>query len=323
MRVVVALGGNALLRRGQAMTAENQRQNVKVACREMAPLALDHELLIAHGNGPQVGLLALQGAAYKEVPTYPLDVLGAETQGMIGYLIEQELGNLLPFDMPLATMLTMIEVDPSDPAFEDHTKPIGPIYDKGSAESMARERGWTFKLDGDHYRRFVPSPKPQRIFELRQIRWLLEKGSVVICAGGGGIPVMYAEREGPAEGHGPDSRLVGVEAVIDKDFASGLLAAGIEADYFVMATDADAVYVDWGTPQQRAISSAHPDALQQLSEQFPAGSMRPKVVAACEFARATGNKAAIGGLADIRQMLAGRAGTIVSDAQEGIAYQPA
>ena len=151
MRVVVALGGNALLRRGQAMTAENQRANVKTACRELATVAREHELVIAHGNGPQVGLLALQGAAYKEVPTYPLDVLGAETQGMIGYLVEQELGNLVPFEMPLATMLTMIEVDPADPAFDDPTKPIGPIYDKESADAMAKEKGWTFKPDGDYY----------------------------------------------------------------------------------------------------------------------------------------------------------------------------
>jgi len=323
MRVVVALGGNALLRRGQAMTSENQRQNVKVACREMAPLALHHELVIAHGNGPQVGLLALQGAAYEEVPTYPLDVLGAETQGMIGYLVEQELGNLVPFDMPLATLLTMIEVDPDDAAFQNPSKPIGPIYGEESAAEMALEKGWVFKPDGDHHRRVVPSPKPKRIFELRQIRWLLENGSVVICAGGGGIPVMYAEHKGPTQGDEPDSRLVGIEAVIDKDFASGLLASGIEADYFVMATDADAVYEGWETPGQRAIARAHPDALQRLSQQFPAGSMRPKVLAACEFARSTGNRAAIGGLTDIEQMLAGEAGTIVTEDQEGIAYRSA
>ena len=320
MRVVVALGGNALLRRGQAMTAENQRQNVRTACLELAPLAIDHELVIAHGNGPQVGLLALQGAAYKEVPTYPLDVLGAETQGMIGYLVEQELGNLVPFDKPLATMLTMIEVDPADPAFQDPTKPIGPIYDKESADGMAKEKDWTFKPDGDYFRRVVPSPKPKRIFELRQIKWLLEKGAIVICAGGGGIPVMYTDRKAPTTS-GPDKELVGIEAVIDKDFASGLLASGIEADYFVMATDADAVYEDWGQPGQRAIARAHPDAILEMAGSFPAGSMRPKVVAACEFAKAGGN-AAIGGLEDISEMLAGTAGTIITTSQEGIAYRP-
>ena len=322
MRVVVALGGNALLRRGQAMTAENQRQNVKTACIALAPIALEHELVIAHGNGPQVGLLALQGAAYKDVPTYPLDVLGAETQGMIGYLVERELGNLVPFAKPLATTLTMIEVDPEDPAFQNPTKPIGPIYDQESAEKMAREKGWTFKPDGDYFRRVVPSPKPKRIFELRQIRWLLEKGAIVICAGGGGIPVMYRDHGGPTAS-GPDRELEGIEAVIDKDFASGLLASGIEADYFVMATDADAVYEDWGQPGQRAIARAHPDAMLEMSDQFPAGSMQPKVVAASEFAKATGGSAGIGGLEDISEMLAGRAGTIITTDQEGIAYRPA
>jgi carbamate kinase len=323
MRVVVALGGNALLRRGEAMTSENQRQNVRLACAELAPVAAAHELVIAHGNGPQVGLLALQSAAYTEVPPYPLDILGAETQGMIGYLVEQELGNLVPFEKPLATLLTMIEVDITDPAFEDPSKPIGPIYDKPTAEALAAERGWTIKPDGHHFRRVVPSPKPRRIFELRQIRWLLEKGAVVICAGGGGIPVMYAQHSGPAIDGGPDRQLVGVEAVIDKDHASGLLATGIEADYFVMATDADAAYVDWGKPTQRAIATAHPDALEGMAHEFAAGSMLPKVQAACEFARTSGHRAAIGGLTDIVEMLTGAAGTIVSTEHEGITYRSA
>ncbi len=322
MRVVVALGGNALLRRGQAMTAENQRTNVKTACVELAPVAAVHELVIAHGNGPQVGLLALQGAAYVDVPTYPLDVLGAETQGMIGYLVEQELGNLVPFEKPLATMLTMVEVDPADPAFGNPTKPIGPIYDQETAGDMGKEKGWAFKPDGDYFRRVVPSPRPKRIFELRQIKWLLEKGAIVICAGGGGIPVMYTDRTAPASS-GPDKELVGIEAVIDKDFASGLLASGIEADYFVMATDADAVYEGWGEPGQRAITRAHPDVMLEMSDRFPAGSMRPKVIAACEFAKATGGNAAIGGLNDISEMLAGTAGTIITTSQEGIVYRSA
>jgi carbamate kinase len=323
MRVVVALGGNALLRRGQAMTSENQRHNVRVACQELAPVAVQHELVIAHGNGPQVGLLALQSAAYTEVPPYPLDILGAETQGMIGYLVEQELGNLVPFDKPLATLLTMIEVDIHDVAFQSPSKPIGPIYDKATADALAAEKGWAIKPDGTHFRRVVASPKPTRIFELRQIRWLLEKGVVVICAGGGGIPVMYAEHEGPATDGGPDRELVGVEAVIDKDYASGLLAAGIEADYFVMATDADAAYVDWGKPAQRAIARAHPDALDEIASEFAAGSMLPKVQAACEFARNSGHRAAIGGLEDISDMLAGSAGTIVSTEEAGITYRSA
>jgi carbamate kinase len=311
MRVVVALGGNALLRRGEDTTSENQRENVRVACEALAPIAAEHELVISHGNGPQVGLLALQGAAYTRVPTYPLDVLDAETQGMIGYLVEQELGNRLPFDKPIATLLTMIEVDPDDPAFGAPSKPIGPIYDRDAADELARERGWTFKPDGDSFRRVVPSPAPKQIFELRQIRWLLEHGTVVICAGGGGIPTAYR----------PGRQLVGVEAVIDKDRASQLLASQLGAEVFVMATDADAVYVDWGTPSARAIARAHPDALAAYAEQFPAGSMGPKVEAARGFARATpGTRAAIGGLADVAGMLAGKAGTTVTTATDGIEF---
>jgi carbamate kinase len=323
MRVVVALGGNALLRRGEALSSDNQRQNVRVACAELAPLAAGNELVVAHGNGPQVGLLALQSAAYTDVVPYPLDILGAETQGMIGYLVEQELGNLLPFDKPLATLLTMVEVGHEDPAFQHPSKPIGPVYDQATAEAMAAEKGWTFKPDGPYHRRVVPSPRPLRIFELRQIRWLLEKGTVVICAGGGGIPVMYAEHRGPALEGGPDRELVGVEAVIDKDLASSLLASGIDADYFVMATDADAAYVDWGKPTQKAIARAHPEALEAMLSEFAAGSMLPKVQAACEFARASGHRAAIGGLTDISDMLAGRAGTIISTEEPGITYRAA
>jgi carbamate kinase len=295
------------------MTSENQRENVSLACAELASLASAHELVVSHGNGPQVGLLALQGAAYTKVPTYPLDVLGAETQGMIGYLVEQELGNRLPFEKPLATLLTMIEVDPDDPAFQDPTKPIGPVYDRAAAEELERERGWTFKPDGDAYRRVVPSPKPKRIFELRQIKWLLEHGCVVICAGGGGIPTMYRrERE-----------LAGIEAVIDKDHASGLLARGVEADFFVMATDVDAIYLDFKQPTQRAIARAHPVALMEHAAQFPVGSMLPKVVAACDFARETGHRAAIGALKDIEEMLAGEAGTIVTTEIDGIEFRAA
>jgi carbamate kinase len=311
MRVVVALGGNALLRRGQALTDENQAENIALAADQLAPLALDHELVVSHGNGPQVGLLALQGAAYGEVPPYPLDVLGAETQGMIGYLVSRELGNRLPFEKPLAVLLTMIEVDPDDPAFADPTKPIGPFYDADQAERLAAEKGWVFRPDGDAYRRVVPSPRPKRIFERRQIEWLLEKGAVVICAGGGGIPTMYVG----------DRRLIGVEAVIDKDFASQLLAEGIRADRFVMATDADAVYTGWGTPEQRAIARAHPSAILEIADRFPAGSMRPKVVAAADFATNTGNVALIGTLSEIGGMLEGSAGTAVTLEADGIEYR--
>src|SRR6187401_2558960 len=191
MRVVVALGGNALLRRGQPMTAENQRANVRVAAEALAPVAQEHELVISHGNGPQVGLVALQGAAYKEVETYPLDVLGAQTEGMIGYLIEQELGNLLPFEKPFATVLTMVEVDPNDQAFTQPDKFIGPVYEQAEAQRLADDKGWAIKQDGEKWRRVVPSPLPKRIFEIRPIKWLLEHNTIVVCAGGGGIPTMY------------------------------------------------------------------------------------------------------------------------------------
>src|SRR6516165_2216201 len=280
MRVVVALGGNALLRRGQPMAVENQRENVRVACDRLAPIAEQHELIISHGNGPQIGLLALEEAAYTEVPESPLDVLGAETQGMIGYLVEQELGNRLP-------------------------------YDKSEADKLASERGWTFKADGDSMRRVVPSPVPRRIFERRPIRWLLDQGCVVICAGGGGIPVAYR----------PGRELVGVEAVIDKDRASALLARDIQADMLIMATDAQAVFVGFGTPQQRAILAADPDALLAEHEpEFAAGSMLPKVIAACDFARATGKPAMIGALSDIDAMLAGTAGTRVTSGVTDVVF---
>src|SRR5215510_5379751 len=224
MRIVVALGGNALLRRGEPMTADVQRRNVKIAAEALAPVARDHQLVISHGNGPQVGLLALQGASYKPDEAYPLDVLGAETEGMIGYMIEQELGNLLPFEVPFATLLTMVEVDGDDPAFQNPTKFVGPVYDKPEADRIQAEKGWTFKQDGDKWRRVVPSPAPKRIFEIRPIKWLLDHKTVVICAGGGGIPTMYVP--------GRERTLGGVEAVIDKDLASELLAREIDADLF-------------------------------------------------------------------------------------------
>jgi carbamate kinase len=311
MRVVVALGGNALLRRGQPMTAENQRENVRVACDHLAPIGEKHELIISHGNGPQIGLLALEQAAYTEVPESPLDVLGAETQGMIGYLVEQELGNRLPFDKPLASLLTMIEVDPDDPAFTDPSKPIGPLYSAAEADKLAAKRGWAFKPDGDSMRRVVPSPVPKRIFELRPIRWLLDQGCVVICAGGGGIPVAYR----------PGRQLTGVEAVIDRDRTTALLPRDVGADLLIMATDAAAVFIGFGTPQQRAIAAANPDALlAEYEAEFAAGSMLPKVIAACDFVRATGKPAAIGALADIDAMLAGTAGTRVTTAATGVEF---
>ena len=300
MRLVVAIGGNALLRRGQALSAANQLQNIRVAAVQLARVAAAHELVLTHGNGPQVGLLALQSAAYTDVETYPLDVLGAETDGMIGYLIEQELSNALPDSRTVATLLTRVEVDPKDAAFAHPTKPIGPVYTEADAERIAAARQWTIAADGTGFRRVVASPQPLRVLGLDPIRWLLERGAVVIAAGGGGIPVAKG-----VEGR----QLHGVDAVIDKDLCSGLLARGIEADCLVIVTDVEAVFLDWGTPTQRAVGKVTPQAL--ASHAFAAGSMGPKVAAACEFVRETGQRAVIGSLEQIEAMLAGTAGTQV------------
>lgn len=308
MRIVVALGGNALLRRGEPLTADNQRRNVKIACEQIAKIYPNNELVIAHGNGPQVGLLALQGAAYKDVPTYPLDVLGAESVGMIGYMIQQELGNLVPSDVPFATLLTQVEVDKNDPAFKKPTKPIGPVYSKKEAEKLAAEKNWSIAEDGDKFRRVVPSPLPKRIFEIRPVKWLLEKGAIVICAGGGGIPTFYDD----------SGNLVGVEAVIDKDLCSALLAENIDADVFVIATDVSGVFLNWGEQNQKAIANASPEAIEKLN--FAAGSMGPKVQAAVNFVRHTGRDAVIGSLSDIVDIIAGKAGTRISINAKEISY---
>ena len=279
------------------MTAKNQRENVRIAAKALAPIAADNQLVISHGNGPQVGLLALQSAAYEEVEAYPLDVLGAQTEGMIGYMIEQELGNLLPIEYPFATILTMVEVDPEDPAFDEPTKPIGPVYSEAEAKRLEAEKGWLMRPDGEQWRRVVPSPEPHRIFEMRPIHWLLEKGTIVICAGGGGIPTIY-NKEGNLEG---------VEVVIDKDRASSLLAFELEADLLIMATDTDGVYLDWGTEEARRIERTTPDEIEKY--EFAAGSMGPKVEAAADFVSRTGQRAVIGALADIPAMVEGTAGT--------------
>ncbi len=308
MRVVVALGGNALLQRGQALSAENQRANIRVAAEQLAAIHENHELIIAHGNGPQVGLAALMDAAYTDVDPYPLDILGAETIGMIGYIIEQELGNVIPLEDHIVTVLTQILVDPADPAFQKPTKPVGPVYSAEEAQKLLQEKGWSMAPDGEYFRKVVPSPLPKRIIEISAIKTLVDNGFVVICAGGGGIPVAYDENR----------KLFGVEAVIDKDLASGLLAKGLDAEMFVMLTDVANVFVGFGTEKQKAIRAAHPDALEALD--FAAGSMGPKVLGACQFVRETGQQSAIGQLSDLIEIMTGEAGTLISNEVEGIEY---
>jgi carbamate kinase len=302
MRMVIALGGNALLRRSDPMTTEVQRRNVRVAARAIAPLAAEHDVVVVHGNGPQVGLLSLQAESYSGAEPYPLDVLDAGTQGMIGYLIQQELRSALPPDRQVATLLTMVTVDPGDAAFTNPTKFVGPVYAKEAADKLAAGKGWAFRPDGSAWRRVVPSPEPQQILEIQPISWLLERGAVVICAGGGGIPTMH-----PAEDGG---ELTGVEAVIDKDLASELLAGDIGADLFTMVTDVDGVFLHWGTPDQRQLGRVTPEEL--AGHQFAAGSMGPKVKAAVRFVTRTGRRAAIGSLTDIAAIVTGDAGTQVA-----------
>ena len=301
MRVVIALGGNALLRREQPMTESNQRENVEIAARSLAEVARKHRIIIVtHGNGPQVGLLALQSYALDSVPAYSLDVLGAESEGMIGYLIEQALGNLLGPRQPIATLLTQIEVDSLDPAFQSPTKPIGPLYNKETAERLATLHRWSIAPDGDSYRRVVPSPLPRHIFEIKVIEFLVRQGVIVVCAGGGGIPTIRRS----------DGALIGVEAVIDKDYAGALLAEELHADAYLMLTDVSAVYTGWGTSEAQAVRRASPEALRAIA--FSAGSMAPKVEAACEFVTRTGGIAGIGALGDAAAMLSKTAGTLVT-----------
>jgi len=299
MLVVAALGGNALLKRGEPLTAENQRANVRVAAHALAKIVqAGHRLVITHGNGPQVGLLALQGAAYKPEEAYPLDVLGAETGGMIGYIIEQELENALDHQHAVATLLTQVVVDPRDPAFQTPTKFIGPVYSRNEAEDRAKAAGWTIAQDGDAWRRVVPSPKPQEIPDMRVVKLLLDHDVIVICGGGGGIPVVRRQ----------DGSLIGVEAVIDKDDASALLAGQLGADALLLLTDVGGVYRNFGTDDQVRIPRLTPGEAGALH--LPAGSMGPKMAAAARFA-AGGGLAGIGRLDQATDILEQRAGTCV------------
>ncbi|MET0766363.1 MAG: carbamate kinase [Aeromicrobium sp.] len=311
MLVVVALGGNAILRRGEPMSVANQRESIATACTPLAQIAQHHDLVVSHGNGPQVGLLALQAASYDQVSEYPFDVLGAQTEGMLGYLIEQELGNQLGNDRPIATLVTRTVVDAHDPAFDNPTKFVGPIYSPGEADVVAAARGWQMKRDGDSMRRVVPSPTPLRILESKPIQWILDNSGVVLGAGGGGVQTT----------HDSEADIVaGVEAVIDKDLASAVLARDLGAEMLVIATDVDGVYTDWGGPDQRLVARAHPDALDP--QDFPAGSMGPKVRAAAQFAREAHGTSIIGSLTDIDKMFAGTAGTVITTDATGIEYRP-
>jgi carbamate kinase len=301
MRVVIALGGNALLRRGEPLEAEVQRRNLLAAtAAALAPIARRHEVVITHGNGPQIGLLALQAAAFKDVAPYPLDVLGAESEGMIGYLMEQALANALP-GREMATLLTQVEVDPSDPAFANPTKPIGPVYGEAEFRRLAACTDWAFVPDGGGFRRAVPSPEPRRIREINVIKLLLHAGMIVICAGGGGIPVTVDDA----------GALRGVEAVIDKDLSAALLATAVEADFLLLLTDVPAVWTCWPRTAGTPIGRVEPAALRRYA--FEPGSMAPKVEAACRFVEQTGRVAAIGAVEDAEAILAGGAGTIVSN----------
>lgn len=310
MRIVVALGGNALLRPGEPMTAETQRRNIRRAVAALMPLfEAGHQLVVTHGNGPQVGLLALQATAGMKQSAYPLDVLDAQSEGMIGYLIEQELGNALPNGRLTATLLTQVLVDRHDPAFRHPSKPIGPVYDKAQAESLAQVGGWSLAQDSKGWRRVVASPRPVQILEARVIELLVSQGVTVICAGGGGIPVLARS----------DGSMTGVEGVIDKDLASALLARQLRADHLLLLTDVDGVYLNWGSHNAQAIQRAEARCLNPRA--FAPGSMGPKVEAAISFAAETGRPASIGRLEDAANIFAGTAGTRIDAVAEGIALR--
>ena len=300
MRIVVALGGNALLKRGERPDASNQIANVALAVEALAPLAREHELVVTHGNGPQIGVLAVESASDPRLSApYPLDVLGAQTQGMIGYWLLQAFQNALP-GRQVASMLNQTLVLAHDQALEHPTKFVGEVYEEEEAKRLAGERGWTVHQDGNGWRRVVGSPKPQRVVETRMIRLLLRSGAVVVCAGGGGVPVVRNER----------GKLRGLEAVIDKDLTAAVLAEALEADVLMVLTDVPNVVRHYGTPQAEPISRITPGALRR--EIFPAGSMGPKVDAVCRFVELTGDMAAIGRLQDAEAIMAGEAGTIIT-----------
>jgi len=296
MRTVIALGGNAILQKGQALESEIQANNIARATRNIADIVTNDELAITHGNGPQVGLLALQAEGYPEVTPYPFDILDAESAGMLGYLISLHMDNALPTRQSVA-LITRVLVDPEDPAFARATKPVGPVYPTAQGDAIARQRGWQMTRISEGMRRVVPSPRPQKIIELSAIEVLLTQGAIVVCCGGGGIPVVQA----------PNGGLVGVAAVIDKDASSALLASALEADRLIMLTDVEAVYKNWNTDSAKPIQRMSTAELREL--EFEEGSMAPKVAAACQFADETGNSAYIGKLTRLPDIIRGLSGT--------------
>ncbi|MBK8294052.1 MAG: carbamate kinase [Solirubrobacterales bacterium] len=304
---VVALGGNALLPRGEAPEARFQLRAAREAAKKLALVVDSHRLIVTHGNGPQVGLLALMNDAFSEVDSYPLDVLDAESEGQLGYVIEMEIDNATNACDTVA-LITRVLVDEDDPAFDAPTKFIGSVYSEAEARELARDRGWSIAPDGESWRRVVPSPEPQSIIQLSAIRELVELGFLVVCAGGGGIPVVEV-----GDGHR------GVEAVIDKDLCSARLAADLDADLLVLATDVEAVFLNWGSPEQRAIGRTTPEKLR--SQGFAAGSMGPKVEAACRMVEMTGGRAAIGSLDELGEMVEGTRGTQILKTTETSAKQ--
>lgn len=306
MKIVVAIGGNALARRGEAISAANLQKNVKEAMMQIAPLAIEHEVVITHGNGPQVGLLALQNLAYEAVPAYPLDILVAQTQGILGYVIETEIINCLKNQKPVASVLTTTVVSAQDPAFDHPTKFVGPVYVQEQAEELARKYGWEIAMDGKWWRRVVASPQPLEVKQSQTVKQILDSGSVVICVGGGGVPVFLDDTNG---------KIIGAEAVVDKDLASAVLAKNIDADMLLLLTDADGVYTDWGTATARCLREISADDLANFG--FADGSMGPKVKAASQFvANAPGKVAVVGAIEKIPEIIAKESGThITSDAQ--------
>ena len=307
MKVLMALGGNALLQRGQPQEAEIQLKNVVRAAKIIKTISKHHQIVLCHGNGPQVGLLALMSNVYKDVSPYPLDVLVAETQGMIGYMLQNALYNEGVTNV--VTLLTQVKVDTKDPAFATPTKPIGPVYDKETAMKLAMEKGWEVAPDGKYYRRVVASPSPKEIVEFKAAQKLIEAGYMVIFCGGGGIPVAEDEKTG---------FLIGKEAVIDKDRAASLGAVDLKMDMFVILTDVDAIYVDYGTKNQKAIKAISPVELKKMD--FARGSMGPKVEAACNFVLKTNKTAVIGDLFQGDALFNGTSGTMVKNDVKGIIY---